>query len=738
MTSLLGLFDRRGSAFLAAGAGLTLIAVLAALILNSIAISLVLLSLVVLRTGSALHSLATARRLAERPSGRAWRFIGTGWLLAAASTTLLLASLGLRGSLPPTPSLAELLLLAAYCSALWAFASYSSFVQEGFGRLRAFLDVAILIISVLGLTWLVLAEPVVAARIAESVPVFWAVIWPALNLCSLILVFRLSLLAQPGPERSAMVLLGLAAVVAIVGNLAAGFYLLTGEPTPTSRLLSISMVGALLASRAAIDAGQMPERAAVPGRPRTRPASIESLLPLTFTYLVVGYTAVDAWLQGSIDQLGLGMSIALTLMLFARQGVVAGQSEMRQYAALVDGSADMAFICQPTGRIGFSSPSFAAALRRSLPKMAGLQLQDILDRGFDPRQILDQGARGGWEGEVSFHRSDGSTFPARLSLRPVVLERQRRPVLAASAVDLTQIMEREGLLRSALDDVAAARTELEGLNRDLEAKVDARTQELQLMVEDLDRLNRELLELDRLKNEFVSLVSHELRAPLTNIRAGVELLLPEGAGLPPGAHDSLRLILAETERLGGFVDAILDLSALEAGRFPLSLEPLDLRNEALAAVDRFRAFDDFGRILVRLDPGLPRVLADERALASVLYYLLDNAVKYAPAGEVLVAAEAREDRLIGFVSDRGPGIPESERERVFDMFHRLDSSDSQEVYGHGLGLHLVRRLLEAMGGGVRAEAGEAGGARMVFWLPVVEAVDEPMAGSATAGSGAHG
>jgi PAS domain S-box-containing protein len=411
------------------------------------------------------------------------------------------------------------------------------------------------------------------------------------------------------------------------------------------------------------------------------------------------------------------------LMLFARQGVVAGQSEMRQYAALVDGAADMTFICQPEGRISFSNPSFAAALRRSPPQMSGLPLGDVLGPDLDLYLILEHGASSGWEGEVTFHRSDGSKFPARLSLRPVLLERQPRPVLAASAVDLTLMKERESVLRSALDDVAAARTELEGLNRDLEAKVDARTQELKRTVEDLDRLNQELLALDRLKSEFVTLVSHELRAPLTNIRTGVELLLPAEAGMPSAAHDTLQLVLEETERLGAFVEAILDLSALEAGRFPLSPAALDLRQEALAATDRFRTVEDYGRIQVRLDPGLPRVLADERALASVLYHLLDNAVKYAPHGEILLAAEGVPGRIIASVSDRGPGIVESDRERVFDMFHRLDSSDAQEVYGHGLGLHLVRRLLQAMGGGIRAEAADGGGARLVFWLPRAAAVD---------------
>ncbi|MBM2844455.1 MAG: two-component sensor histidine kinase, partial [Anaerolineales bacterium] len=335
-----------------------------------------------------------------------------------------------------------------------------------------------------------------------------------------------------------------------------------------------------------------------------------------------------------------------------------------------------------------------------------------------------------WSGEVTFHRSDGSRFPARLSLEPVVLERQRRPVLAATAVDLALIKEREALLRSALDDVAAARTELMALNRDLEAKVDERTRELQRTVEDLDRLNQELLALDRMKSEFVTLVSHELRAPLTNIRAGVELLLPAEAGLPGPARTSLGLIQEETARLGTFVEAILDLSALDAGRFPLRLAPLDFAAEARIAVDRFRTVPGHERIRIRLEDDLPSVQADERALASVLYHLLDNALKYAPQGDIDLGAEAEADRLVAWVRDRGPGIPEADREKVFDMFHRLDSSDARDVYGHGLGLHLVRRLLLAMGGGVRIEAASDTGARFVFWLPraAVDVLEEPSEG----------
>jgi two-component system sensor histidine kinase KdpD len=101
----------------------------------------------------------------------------------------------------------------------------------------------------------------------------------------------------------------------------------------------------------------------------------------------------------------------------------------------------------------------------------------------------------------------------------------------------------------------------------------------------------------------------------------------------------------------------------------------------------------------------------------VLFHLLDNARKYAPLGDIRVDAVADEEKVYVSVSDTGPGIPPQERERVFEIFHRLDSSDAREVYGHGLGLHLARRLLVAMDGNIWADEAPGGGARLTFWLP---------------------
>jgi signal transduction histidine kinase len=677
-----------------------------------------LLALVIIRVGAGAQALAAANRLPGRPRGRAWRFLATAWALAALGATVTLATWVVRGAIPAVPSLSDLLLLAAASCALWALAVYRAVSKERFGRLRDWLDVAILFFSVLGLSWLALFQPVLQAGIASPVQTLWALIWPALDLVFLALILRLILFAERGHERRSLGLLCLAGALALAGNLAAALASVTGDAQPIWRVDLFLIASAFLGALAAFEGGRIAGPLDLaPAHARGRAAQLESLLPIAFTYVVVGYVGVDAWIRGGVDPFGLGLAIGLTLLLFARQGVVAGQSEMRQYAALVEGSADMAFICQADGRISFRNPAFDAALARPSPSGENLRLEDVLDEGFPLDSVLTQASSGGWSGEVTFHRGDGSSFPARLSLQPVALERQRTPVLAAAAIDLASIKEREALLRSALDDVAAARSQLVDLNRDLEAKVDERTRELQKTVEDLDRLNRELLALDTMKSEFVTLVSHELRAPLTNIQAGVELLLPEENGLPESARVSLHLIQEETVRLGTFVEAILDLSALDAGRFPLRLAPLDFASATRSAIDRFAAVPGGDRIRLDLAGALPEVVADDRAIGSVLNHLLDNALKYAPRGPIELGARPDGDRLAAWVRDFGPGIPEADREKVFDRFHRLDTSDAREIYGHGLGLHLVRRLLEAMGGTIRAEPAEGGGARLIFWLP---------------------
>jgi K+-sensing histidine kinase KdpD len=179
----------------------------------------------------------------------------------------------------------------------------------------------------------------------------------------------------------------------------------------------------------------------------------------------------------------------------------------------------------------------------------------------------------------------------------------------------------------------------------------------------------------------------------------------------------LGLVQAETQRLSRFVGTILDLSSLEAGRFPLHLTELAIEVIATKVNNWFTETGYSERLNLQFPQDLPAVIADEHALESVFFHLIDNAIKYAPEGEIDLEGWAELDKVFVAVADSGPGIHPDEQERIFEMFHRGDTSDSREVYGYGLGLPMVQRLIEIMDGGIRIEESSTGGARLVFWLP---------------------
>ena len=686
---------------------------------------------------AALVALVARRRIRGAPVQRAWDYWCIGLALWALSDALRLADwLSLR-ALPPMPSLADLLRLAGYLSAAVALAVYPATPPERFGRLRGSLDVAILWLAVLAMAWLALIRPVIDSRIASALSVFWIVSGPVFDLVLAALSLRLLLLHSWRRQAALFRRILAAALILAATDSVSGFVALQGDFRPGAWSdAGWVAAGALLA---AAGLWQSDEPAApdsqLPATRRHRAARFEPLLSVAFTYAVVGFTLLDWRFSGRADWVGLTVAVVLSLLLVSRQGAIAGQVEMRQFAAAVNASKDVVFICEPDGRLRLANPALHRLLGRlggrtwSAERSAGpesLHLKDFLAADHSPDSLLQEGLNAGWSGEVGFRRQDGTTVPVSLSLTPVPDERRSRPLVLGTAHDLTAIRQRELDLHTALDDVAAARRELEALNRDLEGKVAARTEELAATVADLARLNEDLQALDHLKSEFVALVSHELRAPLTNIRSGVELILTAPGELQDPALRTLDLVQAETARLSRFVETILDLSALEAGRFPLEMQPQDVAQTAELVRRRFPG-PVAERVVLDFPSDLPPVLADERALSSVLFHLVDNARKYASEGEIRMGGGAQAGQVRVSVSDSGPGIPESQRERVFEMFHRLDASDAREVYGYGLGLHLVRRLLEAMGGGIRAEEAPGGGTRMLFWLAAAAEGDQKSA-----------
>jgi PAS domain S-box-containing protein len=685
---------------------------------------------VITRGLAAVAAVLAGRAAGESPAARVWRYLALSLALWVTADGIQAAGYISTGTPADQPSAIDLIRLAGFLAAVPAFGSYSRLPAERFSRIRESLDIAILCLAVLALAWLIVVRSVIALGLVGPIQAFWASVSPVGHIMLFLLILRPILLSSDPNERFAFSLFGLAFLLLSWVELRSVYTSLLDtaqglQPTVGGRMLAgLMMLLAVLILQGAFH-GTRPTHPRMQRNLRTR---VETIMPIAFTYLVLGSVALDWRLGDGLDPIGIAAAVLLSLLLVARQGVIAGQVEFRQYAALVNSSADMAFVARADGRLILENP----ALRTSLDPEARFDrrryIADFVVPDRPLQEVLDEANDAGWSGEAQFRRVDSRTIPVYLSLRPVFDERRARPLLAATAHDLTRIKQREEELHRALDEVAAARTQLEELNRDLEQKVEVRTGQLEAMVRDLNRLNQDLKELDRLKTEFVALVSHELRTPLTNIQTGVELILTSYPKMKRGARESMELVQAETSRLTEFVETILDLSALEAGRFPLHLAEVDLAEIAAAVTDK--SFNRSARSLVALEfpADLPKVDADRRAVASVLFHLIDNALKYAPGKPVVVSAEVEDEVVAVSVSDHGPGVPAAERERVFEMFHRLDSSDAREVYGHGLGLHLVRRFVETMQGDVRIEDGPMGGARVVFRIPQSRSKGESVAG----------
>jgi signal transduction histidine kinase len=229
----------------------------------------------------------------------------------------------------------------------------------------------------------------------------------------------------------------------------------------------------------------------------------------------------------------------------------------------------------------------------------------------------------------------------------------------------------------------------------------------------------ELRKLDQLKDEFISLVSHELRSPLTVIMGAVNTALTEYERL---SEQEMRQLLqdaaSEADRLSHLLGNLLELSRAQAGQLSLFAEPLDVSKVVRETVSQLQSQHPSSRFVVDLSKKLPRVLADQLRLERILYNLLDNAVKYSPEGsEIRITARFHDQHLIVGVSDHGPGISDEDKAKLFQPFQRLGNPALHTVKGIGLGLVVCRRLVEAHGGRIWVESRDNQGSSFFFTLP---------------------
>ncbi len=239
-----------------------------------------------------------------------------------------------------------------------------------------------------------------------------------------------------------------------------------------------------------------------------------------------------------------------------------------------------------------------------------------------------------------------------------------------------------------------------------------------------NRMSSELESLEQVRRDLMANVSHELKTPISALRAHLENLLD---GVERPEPRTLQVMLAQSERLGRLVDQLLELSRLESGEIPLHREPVRLRPlvaRVLSEIDVTRQRHDV-ELAQEVPEDLPPVFADAERVHQVLFNLLDNAVRFTPAGgRISVSASGHNGSVDVAVRDTGPGIAPEHLPRVFERFYRVDTSRSRDEGGTGIGLAIARSVVEAHGGRIWAESEPGKGSTFTFELPVRRPVDE--------------
>jgi len=286
-------------------------------------------------------------------------------------------------------------------------------------------------------------------------------------------------------------------------------------------------------------------------------------------------------------------------------------------------------------------------------------------------------------------------------------------LLGQALIDL-KFIDRSDLDQAVTEQIIHLRSALQSANRNLERRVEERTAELQKALERVS-------ELSQLKANFISNISHELRTPLTHIKGYIELLITESLGkITAEQRHALNVSQQSTNRLEGLIEDLIMVSLASRGELSVQQTDVDVRRLANLAV-KSHADAALGRgvnLHAVVDENVPLVQADSQKVAWVLGQLIDNGIKFTPSsGSVVVSVKREgENLVIVSVTDTGIGIPSNQLDDIFEPFHQLDGSTTRRYGGTGLGLSLVRQIIEAHGSMLEVQSTEGRGSTFKFPL----------------------
>jgi signal transduction histidine kinase len=272
-------------------------------------------------------------------------------------------------------------------------------------------------------------------------------------------------------------------------------------------------------------------------------------------------------------------------------------------------------------------------------------------------------------------------------------------------------------------DLAGAVVGVATISQDITQRKQTEAERERLLLE-LALQNERLLELDRLKDEFVALVSHELRTPLTSIRGYLELVLDGEAGdLTDDQRQFLGVVERNAHRLLALVGDLLFLAQVEAGKLSLEYGAVDLGALAAECVETGRPLAEEKEVTLTLATGpLPLLAGDRARLAQLLDNLVSNGIKFTqPGGRVDVRIRGERGQAVIEVRDTGIGIPADEQEHLFERFYRTSKATEQAIPGTGLGLAISKAIVQAHGGLIVVASEDGAGSTFRVSLPIRQA-----------------
>lgn len=235
-------------------------------------------------------------------------------------------------------------------------------------------------------------------------------------------------------------------------------------------------------------------------------------------------------------------------------------------------------------------------------------------------------------------------------------------------------------------------------------------------------LFKRLKEVDRMKDEFISIASHELRTPITTLKGFLSMTLEGDYGeLNEQGKKGLKIMEASVNRLGYLVEDLLNVSRIEQKRLTIKLKSIDLGPVLDSLIDEFSLRAKEKGLVLKLgkDEKLPSIWADEDKLRQVIINLLGNAIKYSRRGEIELMAKKTDNKFITItVKDTGIGMTAQEREKLFEKFYRIQSDDTKGIVGTGLGLWITKQLIELMGGQIYVDSIKNVGSQFYFTVPI--------------------